>query len=179
MKDHTGQKFGRLYVIERTQPIQYPNCRKTAYLCQCDCGQIVTVRGDYLRIGKTKSCGCLFQKHSHWLNGKATTTYKIWDGIIQRCTNPNNRNYRLYGGRGIKVCKRWLKFENFLNDMGQRPQGLSIDRKNVNGNYEPINCRWATPQQQSQNTRTKEQILLDNIMYFTNLTAGNHYAVTM
>ena len=92
-------------------------------------------------------------KHGHGRKGKRTRTYQSWSHMIQRCTNPNYKYYYLYGGRGIIVCKRWMKFENFLEDMGEKPKGLSLDRKNNNKNYCKSNCRWATPKQQARNKR--------------------------
>jgi hypothetical protein len=82
-----------------------------------------------------------------------TTTYYIWAAMLQRCTNPRNKDWKLYGGRGITVCERWLSFSNFLADMGEKPDGLSVDRINVDGNYEPDNCRWATAHEQAHNKR--------------------------
>lgn len=84
-----------------------------------------------------------------------SATYYIWAAMMQRCTNPRSRDYRLYGARGITVCERWMVFDNFLADMGEKPPSLSIDRIDVNGNYEPGNCRWATAEQQAQNKRPK------------------------
>jgi hypothetical protein len=119
-----------------------------------------------LRNGHTRSCGCLGHewtksgkanlKHGQAKKGMISPEHKIWQGIIKRCTNPNNHKWHRYGGRGIIVCNRWKIFENFLADMGERPKGLSIDRINNDGNYEPGNCRWATAKIQANNqTRRK------------------------
>jgi len=94
--------------------------------------------------------------HGHAPHGAFTPTYWTWQGMHARCRYPSSSGYKHYGGRGITVCDRWASFENFLADMGERPKGTSIDRINVDGNYEPGNCRWATPKEQRQNRRAKE-----------------------
>lgn len=99
--------------------------------------------------------------HKHCFNGKKSTEYGSWGHMIQRCNNKNSHKYAMYGGRGINVCKRWLKFENFIKDMGIKPIGkYSIDRIDTNGNYEPANCRWATISQQQINTRAQQRPLV-------------------
>jgi hypothetical protein len=96
--------------------------------------------------------------HGHTTGGTISPTYKTWKSVVERCTNPNHRRWKDYGGRGIKVCDRWRKFENFLADMGERPEGKTLDRKEVNGNYELNNCRWATNEEQAINRRDNRHL---------------------
>lgn len=120
--------------------------KKSAWLCQCDCGKATTVSTCHLRSGHTTSCGCrkLLPNESAAVHGlRGAPEYRVWASIIQRCTNPNNKGYRLYGGRGIKVCDEWREFSRFISDMGSRPsKDHTIERRNVNGDYCPDNCYW-------------------------------------
>lgn len=115
----------------------------------CACGKKKDVRRDHIKV--IKGCGCLRGRPTH--NMSDTPTYTAWEAIIQRCTNPNSVGFHLWGGRGIKVCKRWRKFENFLVDMGEKPPKHDIGRVNNNGNYKPSNCVWQTRKENLNNTR--------------------------
>lgn len=121
-------------------------------------------RGNLTR-GLTQSCGCIRAERSwqkkHGMKG--TQTYIVWKHMRMRCRNPNNADWPRYGGRGIKVCDRWNSFNNFLADMGERPPGMSIERIDVNGDYEPANCCWATMQEQARNKRCNSGVVHDGV----------------
>ena len=150
--DLTGKRFGKLVVVERTDSKN----RRTMFLCKCDCGNSKIVRSELLISGKTKSCGCLAANNlNQTKHGKKhTKLYGVWCTMKSRCNNPNAQHYQNYGARGIKVCKEWEKdFQSFYDwalSSGYR-EGLTIDRKNVNGDYEPDNCRWASMKTQNNN----------------------------
>ncbi|CAB4223446.1 hypothetical protein UFOVP1670_55 [uncultured Caudovirales phage] len=152
--DLVGQTFGRLTVLERL-----PNAKKNhKWLCRCECGKTTAVLGFCLRNGNTKSCG----SHPHVgpvTHGKSTTrAYVAWDHMLQRCQNPKSPVYKFYGARGIAVCERWQQFEGFYADMGDPPDGLSLERKENNGGYNKANCRWATKIDQANNTRSNHRL---------------------
>lgn len=157
--DLAGQRFGRLVVTGHagTRGIS----RNHYWTCACDCGAAKTVQGTALRDGTTRSCGCL-QRETARAAGDRTrthgmsksTTYIIWKTMIQRCTNPHAKDYGRYGARGITVCEQWRTFNGFLADMGERPAGLTLDRRGNDGNYEPGNCRWVTATVQNRNQRS-------------------------
>lgn len=155
----TNNKFGRLQVIKEVEPIVSPcGTKRRKFLCQCDCGNQKEVQFGHLKSGHTQSCGCFhketFNNKKHGL--KYHPIYHTWTDMKQRCLNNKNSRYNDYGGRGIIVCDSWLGkngFVNFLNDMGERPIGKSLDRIDNDGNYCKENCRWATISEQNKNQR--------------------------
>lgn len=163
-----GRVFGRLTV---TNEYQARKRGRIYWLCECVCGTRKWVTSQALKtpqhvVGSTKSCGCLdreIQRTIHQpgrlVNGKASTTYRCWDAMKQRCGNPKHRAYKRYGGRGISVCSEWANFAAFLSDMGPRPSDQhSIERKDNDGNYCASNCVWATKTEQSRNTSRNRRI---------------------
>ena len=157
----TGLRFSKLVVISRLEN----NFRKTTWLCKCDCGNKVKVMGSDLINEHTRSCGC-YQidraRESAITHGKSkSSTYVSWCGMKNRCSNKKADDYIHYGGRGITVCERWGKFENFLKDMGERPTGKTLDRTDNDGSYSKNNCRWITQKEQCSNTRVNVYVILN------------------
>jgi hypothetical protein len=151
-----GETFGRLTVIAELADRDSHGNR--LFRCRCSCGNERVLRASPLRKGRVLSCGCLNREKINkacTTHGKyKTPTWYSWQSMLSRCRSPKSPGYKYYGGRGIAVCDRWLKFENFFADMGERPDGLTLDRYPDNdGNYEPGNCRWATPLEQIHNRR--------------------------
>lgn len=155
----TGQTFGRLAVISRKPS----NNRNAKWLCLCTCGKYIITNGYALRSGHTQSCGCLNReivKNRCTTHGQyGTRTYKSWSEMRNRCNNSKDRVYKYYGSRGITICSRWENFESFFADMGLRPKNKSLERIDNNGNYEPLNCKWATAKEQARNTRANRIII--------------------
>lgn len=159
-----GLKFGRLTAVRYSGSDSHGSA---TWLFRCACGAEVVAAAKAVKFGTKKSCGCLFkeiaaarcaERARHGMTD--TPTWRSWSRMLDRCTNKNHIKYERYGGRGVVVCDRWAVFENFLADMGLRPEGKTLDRwPNPDGNYEPQNCRWATPMQQRHN---RSQILATN-----------------
>jgi len=170
-EDLIGKRFGRLFVDGFARVDKGGNRR---WRCICDCGNVLTVTSNHLASGHTKSCGCFRVEttskqgksrkgisvnfvHGHSAGCRGTSrgsrTYSAWKAMRERCLNPRSTRYVWYGARGITVCDRWSSFVNFLQDMGECPPGVTLERIDNDGNYEPGNCKWATMSEQRKNQR--------------------------
>lgn len=192
--DIAGQRFGRLIVVRKV-------AAPKMWLCLCDCGAEKLVTGANLRNGSIESCGCkakdwaskmgsdkayirkradAITKHGHKRRTATTATYKTWIGMKRRCYDPKCKDYPNWGGRGIKVCESWNSdFSAFLRDMGEKPDGMTIDRVNPNLDYSPENCRWATVQEQgADHKRSNIPTEVDGVLFPSISAACRHYGVT-
>ena len=166
-----GKTFSRLTVTSRGNGRIHGTRKRTTWICKCSCGKIVEIDDSSLckKKSATTSCGCYAKEVTskvcidrNLTHGRSKDrVYKIWFGIIRRCTDSTRKDFNRYGGRGIAICDRWLKFENFLEDMGECPSGCSVERDRVNGNYEPSNCRWATTKEQANNKRSNKIFIVN------------------
>lgn len=166
LPDLLHKRFGRLFVVD-VERVNTGNRTRVSCTCWCDCGVEKSVRVDALTSGATQSCGCMgverrsiatalrsFKHGMRW-----TREYASWSQMKVRCQDPNNHKFKDYGGRGIKVCASWQAFENFYRDMGPRPEGTSLDRIDVDGDYAPGNCRWADAKTQRSNRRDSKKAI--------------------
>jgi hypothetical protein len=172
MLDLTSLTFGRWTVLSRSANTQQGQAR---WLCRCECGTESVLTGSVLRGQVSRSCGCLKSertierntKHGH-ATGGISKTYHSWAGMVARCTNPKHRSFSGYQGRGITVCERWKTFDNFLADMGEKPEGTSLERRDNDAGYTPENCVWATNHEQAINKRNNNVLEHDG----RSMTAG-------
>lgn len=147
----------------------------------CSCGNIAVAMQSRVKNGSTRSCGCLTKdtkpnlRHGH----RKSRTYASWQAMLQRCRNSRNKDYPRWGGAGVKVCERWTEFENFLADMGQRPDGKTLDRIDTLGNYEPGNCQWASLSEQQRNRRGSMEWHIKGRFFPTLQEATDHHKVTI
>ena len=163
--DLTGQRYGRWVVLSRDG---FAANNAALFRCRCDCGTERTLVSSVLRTGRSTSCGCYRSehhsqlRHGHAKKDDKSPTYLSWRAMLIRCTNEKHPGYHRYGGRGIKVCEQWKSFDKFLADMGERPKGLWLERRDNNRGYEPDNCEWATPKAQANNRRNNRKFRHEN-----------------
>ena len=160
-KDLTNVRFGRLTVLSR---VENTATGQACWMVRCDCGVVKNVRGQALRDGVTLSCGCLNRENAVAL--KTThgfskhSAFRSWKSMVARCTDPTDKDYPGYGGRGVSVCSEWLDIANFVMDMGEKPTGMTLERINNDEGYRPDNCRWATPIEQGSNKRNNNNLVI-------------------
>ncbi len=174
MIDITGKSYGSLAVISK----HHQNSEKRwSWLCRCDCGNEIIAPKNTLDYGRDCTACRPHKNQTHGMKG--SIEYNSWAGMKDRCLNKNCKDYHLYGGIGIKICDRWLNFDGFYEDMGDRPtREHSIDRMNTRGNYEKSNCRWATPREQARNRRTSKIWHIKGKIFDSAMKAANYFNVS-
>ena len=165
-KAAVGDRYGRLIITEKAEPKMSGEVPRRAWACACDCGKKVIVLDQALRSGMTKSCGCIAAekakecRHGACKNRKQSKAYRAWRDMLQRCYNPKVKSYPNYGGRGIAVVDEWRSFDSFLADMGECPDGRTLDRLDPNLGYSPSNCHWGSWADQALNKRSNNTQLI-------------------
>lgn len=178
--DLIGRRFGRLFVL-----YLHSHDNGSVWVCRCDCGKIIITKTSKLNSGEKKSCGCLLIetrnkfKNDIIIHGNYNhPLYQIYFDMKRRCYDKNKKDYKNYGGRGIAVCERWKSdFLNFVQDMGDRPKGYTLERINNNGNYEPLNCKWATRNDQNKNLRYSKIWNIKGFVFNSASDAGKYFNV--
>lgn len=166
-KDLSGLRVGRLSVTKLWQKRPYRGSTAIYWRCICDCGEIAYVAATSLAHDHTKSCGCakldgiMFAQRTHGQSRSAT--YNSWRAMTSRCTYEKDKSYKYYGGRGIRICEKWQAFEGFMEDMGECPKGLTLERRDSNANYEPDNCIWVTRTEQTKNKSNSRVLTIDGV----------------
>lgn len=167
-EDLSNRKYGRLSVVRFSHSVKYTTGSMSFWWCRCECGTERAFPMSPLKRGRATSCGCKRAEKTRSLLRTHGETgcleYHSWQSMLARCRNTKDASYPLYGGRGIKVCHRWLKYENFITDMGRRPsKNHTLNRIDNNGNYTPANCNWATKKEQARNRRSSLLLVLGGV----------------
>jgi hypothetical protein len=181
IKDLTGQRFNKLTAVSDSG-IRSSN-RSIKWNCVCDCGNFVQVESGVLLGRRQQSCGCIMKgvarhmKHGHSQKNRQSATYRTWANMKQRCTNPLNHKYKNYGLRGIEICPEWLDcFETFAEEMGEKPEGMTLERRDVNKGYSKSNCYWADAKAQANN-KTNNRLITHEGKTMTTSEWADHLGI--